>query len=117
MRQICRTLTALNAGCYHSMFVRRPKKIMDSQKKNRLFQEGLAAFNSSHFYDAHEHWEEIWLKTPNPDKTFLQGLIQIAAFHHYSKNNSLGCRNLLVAGLFKLEQFPRTHFGLAIEPL
>jgi uncharacterized protein len=91
---------------------------MDSDKKDRLFQKGLEAFNSSHFYDAHEHWEEVWLETQNPDKMFLQGLIQVAAaFHHYFRDNRVGCRNLLRAGLTKLECFPQAHYGLAIEPL
>ena len=91
---------------------------MNSNEKDRLFQKGLDAFNSAHFYDAHEHWEEVWLETPNPDKMFLQGLIQVAAaFHHHSKANCSGCRNLLRAGLTKLEPFPHAHWGLAIEPL
>lgn len=91
---------------------------MDSQEKDRLFQKGLDAFNSAHFYDAHEHWEEVWLKTPNPEKKFLQGLIQVAAaFHHYSRDNRLGTRNLLREGLQKLDFFPGEHWGLAIEPL
>src|SRR5579863_9292719 len=94
------------------------KRHMDSHEKDRLFQKGLDAFNSAHFYDAHEHWEEIWLETPNPEKLFLQGLIQVAAaFHHHSRENFLGCRNLLRAGLIKLDQFPPAHSGLAIEPL
>jgi len=91
---------------------------MDARKKNRLVKEGLEAFNSARFYDAHEHWEEVWLETPNPDKKFLQGLIQVAAaFHHYSRANRKGCRNLLRAGLDKLDSFPEEHWGLAIEPL
>src|SRR6266852_1673382 len=91
---------------------------MDSVKRDRLFQEGLDAFNSGHFYDAHEHWEEVWLETPNPEKMFLQGLIQVAAaYHHFSRANSLGCRNLLQAGLLKLDCFPEEHWELAIEPL
>lgn len=91
---------------------------MDPLTKDRLFQKGLEAFNSEHFYDAHEHWEEVWLETQNPEKIFLQGLIQVAAaFHHYSRANSLGCRNLLQAGLLKLDFFPEEHWGLAIEPL
>jgi uncharacterized protein len=94
------------------------KQSMDPQTKDRLFQQGLESFNSEHFYDAHEHWEEVWLQTPNPDKMFLQGLIQVAAaYHHFSRANNLGCRNLLHAGLLKLEFFPEEHWGLAIEPL
>jgi predicted metal-dependent hydrolase len=95
-----------------------PKTRMDSHEKDRLYQKGLEAFNSAHFYDAHEHWEEVWLETPNPDKKFLQGLIQVAAaFHHYSRANLLGTRNLLRAGLLKLDCFPEVHGGLEIEAL
>jgi predicted metal-dependent hydrolase len=91
---------------------------MDSHEKDRLYQKGLQAFNSRHFYDAHEHWEEVWLKTPNPEKMFLQGLIQVAAaFHHYSRSNLQGTRNLLLAGLLKLDRFPGIHGGLEIEAL
>ena len=91
---------------------------MDSHKKDRLYQKGLEAFNSAHFYDAHEHWEEVWLETPNPDKMFLQGLIQVAAaFHHYSRANLKGTRNLLQAGLVKLDCFPEVHGGLEIAAL
>jgi len=94
------------------------KTRMDSHQKDRLYQKGLEAFNSAHFYDAHEHWEEVWLETPNPDKMFLQGLIQVAAaFHHYSRANLLGTRNLLRAGLLKLDRFPEVHGGLEIEAL
>ncbi len=95
-----------------------PKTRMDSHEKDRLYQKGLEAFNSAHFYDAHEHWEEVWLETPNPDKIFLQGLIQVAAaFHHYSRANLLGTRKLLRAGLVKLDRFPDVHGGLEIEAL
>jgi uncharacterized protein len=91
---------------------------MDSHEKDRLYEKGLEAFNSSRFYDAHEHWEEVWLETPNPDKMFLQGLIQVAAaFHHYSRANLPGTRNLLLAGLLKLDCFPEVHGGLEIEAL
>jgi predicted metal-dependent hydrolase len=60
----------------------------------------------------------VWLETPNPDKMFLQGLIQVAAaFHHYSRANLLGTRKLLRSGLLKLDRFPEIHGGLEIEEL
>src|SRR5712691_6228350 len=91
---------------------------MDQRKKNRLFQQGLEAFNSAQFFEAHEHWEEVWLETPTPDKKFLQGLIQVAAaFHHYTRENRRGTQTLLEAGLTKLEPFPSVHWGLEIAPL
>ncbi len=95
-----------------------PKKHLELHEQDRLYQKGLEAFNSAHFYDAHEHWEELWLETPNPDKMFLQGLIQVAAaFHHFSRANLRGTRNLLHAGLRKLDCFPEVHGGLEIEAL
>jgi hypothetical protein len=91
---------------------------MDSHKGDHVYQKGIDAFNTGHFYEAHEHWEEVWLETPNPDKMFLQGLIQVAAaFHHHSRANRLGTRNLLQAGLQKLDCFPGIHGGLEIEEL
>jgi hypothetical protein len=91
---------------------------MDSREKERLYRQGLDAFNSARFYDAHEHWEEVWLKTANPEKMFLQGLIQVAAaFHHHSRANLLGTRNLLREGLLKLDRFPQTYGDLEIEAL
>src|SRR5487761_2684321 len=91
---------------------------MDSQEKDRMYRKGLEAFNSAHFYEAHEHWEEVWLATPNPEKMFLQGLIQVAAaFHHHSRANVPGTRNLLQAGLLKLDCFPGVQGGLEIEAL
>ena len=91
---------------------------MDHHEKNRLYQAGLEAFNSSRFFDAHELWEDVWRQTPEPDKRFLQGLIQVAAaFHHYSRDNVLGTRNLLRAGLLKLDAFPDAHGGMEIALL
>jgi hypothetical protein len=95
-----------------------PKVRLDSHQKDRLYLRGLEEFNSGRFYEAHEHWEEVWLETPNPDKKFLQGLIQVAAaFHHYSRANLLGTRNLLREGLLKLDCFQEIHGGLEIEAL
>ena len=107
--------------CYDPLcraHVRGHGRFMDSHEKDQLFRKGLEAFNSAHFFDAHEHWEEVWLETPNPEKMFLQGLIQVAAaFHHYSRANRLGAHRLLQAGLTKIEPFPNVHRGLEIEPL
>jgi predicted metal-dependent hydrolase len=91
---------------------------MHSYEKDGRYHRGLEAFNSGQFYEAHEHWEEVWLETANPEKMFLQGLIQVAAaFHHHSRANRQGTQNLLLAGLLKLDRFPEIHGGLEIETL
>lgn len=94
------------------------KPPMDAHEKERLYREGLEAFNSSRFFEAHELWEDVWRETPEPDKKFLQGLIQVAAaFHHHSRANLLGTQRQLQAGLLKLEAFPEVYGELEIEPL
>jgi predicted metal-dependent hydrolase len=87
-------------------------------EENRSFERGLAHFNAREFFEAHEAWEELWLREPLPDKAFLQGLIQIAAaFHHYGRGNLRGTKSLLAAGSSKLEDFPGEHRGIAVHAL
>jgi predicted metal-dependent hydrolase len=63
-------------------------------------------------------WEGLWLGATEPEKTFLQGLIQCAAaFHHYSRGNRNGARSLLAAGVEKLEKFPDDHRGINLTAL
>jgi predicted metal-dependent hydrolase len=91
---------------------------MESMNKDEKFQRGILHFNAGEFFEAHEVWEEIWLEETEPEKTFLQGIIQIAAaFHHYCRENTDGTETLLAAGIVKLSRFPVDHRGLAIEEL
>jgi predicted metal-dependent hydrolase len=66
--------------------------------------DGLRDYNAAEYFAAHEAWESVWLNAPQPEKTFLQALIQITvAFHHLTRNNPLGATRLLTAALRKLE--------------
>jgi predicted metal-dependent hydrolase len=91
---------------------------LDSQEAEEKFSKGLEQFNNCRFFDAHDTWEEIWLPAPEPEKAFLQGIIQVAAaFHHYTRGNHRGTRSLLEAGLKKLERFSPKHRGIELEGL
>ncbi len=91
---------------------------MKSAERKKKFEEGLGHFNAKKFFEAHEFWEEIWLVESEPEKTFLQGLIQItAAFHHRQRGNPEGVELLLASGIVKLLRFPADHRGLAIGEL
>jgi uncharacterized protein len=80
--------------------------------------EGLRCYRSQQFFLAHEHWESVWLRSAEPEKTFLQALIQIAAaFHHLQRQNSAGAASLLAAALGRLEAFPPTYGGLDVESI
>jgi uncharacterized protein len=89
-----------------------------AMKESDQFRRGITLFNARKFFEAHEVWEELWLAELEPEKTFLQGLIQLAAaFHHHGRGNSRGTQSLLAAGLAKLEHFPVDHRGLELAKL
>ena len=91
---------------------------MKSAEKKKKFELGLEHFNSRKFFEAHEVWEEIWLVEAEPEKTFLQGLIQLAAaYHQYERDNPSGAESLLASGIVKLSRFPEHHHGLSIGKL
>jgi predicted metal-dependent hydrolase len=80
--------------------------------------EGLKCYRDREFFETHEQWESVWLLSPEPEKTFLQALIQIAAaFHHFSRKNRVGAASLLRASLRKLEKYPATFGGLDVEAI
>ena len=80
--------------------------------------EGLRCYCNQEFFEAHEHWESVWLKCDEPEKTFLQALIQItAAFHHLQRNNPTGTASLLRSALRRLESFPAEYSGVAVGEL
>jgi uncharacterized protein len=80
--------------------------------------EGLQCYRAGQFFEAHEHWETVWLKVAEPDKTFLQGLIQMtAAFHHWQRGNPAGTASLLRQALQKLERFEDEAGQATVAPL
>lgn len=80
--------------------------------------EGLRCYRKRKFFEAHEHWEAVWLRSAEPDKTFLQALIQTtAAFHHFQRKNLTGAASLLRGALRRLEPRPAEFGGVAVEPL
>jgi predicted metal-dependent hydrolase len=80
--------------------------------------EGLECYRNREFFLAHEHWESVWLSCVEPEKTFLQALIQItAAFHHLQRKNRAGTQSLLRSALRRLDRYSNEYGGVAIEPL
>jgi hypothetical protein len=78
--------------------------------------DGLACYTTGEYFEAHEHWESVWLKCEEPEKTFLQALIQItAAFHHFQRKNLRGTASLLRGALRRLDSFPAAYGGIEVE--
>jgi predicted metal-dependent hydrolase len=80
--------------------------------------DGLRCYRNEKFFLAHEHWEAVWLTLDEPDKTFLQALIQTAAaFHHLGSHNPAGTLSLLRRALRRLEAYPPAYCGVSVEEL
>jgi predicted metal-dependent hydrolase len=68
-------------------------------------REGIELFNRGEYFECHEVLEAAWLEACGADKTFLQGLIQVAvSFYHLRRGNFPGSSRLLHAGVEKLSQ-------------
>jgi hypothetical protein len=53
------------------------------------YLEGIEHFNAGRYFDAHEVWEEVWLRSSGDTKLFYQMLIQAAVgLHHYERGNA-----------------------------
>ena len=80
--------------------------------------EGLRCYRNERFWHAHEHWESVWLTCQEPEKTFMQALIQVtAAFHHFQRNELQGAASLLRKALKRLEAYPEEFGGVDVEAL
>lgn len=80
--------------------------------------KGLECYRSQRFFDAHEHWESVWLRSQEPEKRFLQAIIQVAAaFHHLDRHNRVGAASLLRRALTKLSGYPAVFAGIDAETL
>jgi uncharacterized protein len=77
---------------------------------------GLELFNDQKFWHAHEAWERDWLRAQGELKTFLQGLIQLAAaYHHVQRGTFRGGVRLFDAALSKLAPYPVHFLGIDRE--
>lgn len=80
--------------------------------------EGMRCYRNSEFFVAHEHWESVWLELNEPEKSFLQALIQTtAAFHHLQSGNPRGTVSLLRRALLRLESYPASFAGVDLIQL
>jgi hypothetical protein len=80
--------------------------------------EGLCCYRNAEFFQAHEHWEKVWLLAEEPEKRFLQALIQVTvAFHHYQAGNLLGALSLLQRAERKFKLYPASFGGIAVAAL
>ena len=86
--------------------------------KSGPLADGLACYRRGAFFEAHEHWEAVWVNAAEPERTFLQALIHITvALHHEQCGNSTGATRQLSRALRKLGPYPAEFCEVQIEPL
>lgn len=80
--------------------------------------DGLRAYRAGDFFLAHEFWEQRWIELHQPEKTFVQALIQLACgLHHHQRNNLRGAASQLNHALVKLQNYPERFGGLEVASL
>ena len=90
----------------------------EEEKKEQLFFDGLQAYEEKDFFEAHELWEELWSEYYLDDKTFIQGLIQLAvSFVHLGNGNLNGAKSLMKKSADKFSSYSGLHRGINIDKL
>lgn len=78
----------------------------------------MTQFNQGHFYDCHDTLEALWIEAMEPDKTFYQGILQLAvAFYHLGNDNWRGAVTLLGEGLGRLSRYPEVYAEIQVDQL
>lgn len=70
------------------------------------FWQGVEQFNQREYYACHDTLEAIWMEASEPEKTFYQGILQIAvALYHLGNQNLRGATILLGEGVNRLQRY------------
>jgi predicted metal-dependent hydrolase len=74
-------------------------------------QRGIELFNAGAWFEAHEAWEEVWMKCGRGERLFVQALIHCAvARHHARLGNYEGAARQAEKGARKLAGYlPERH--------
>jgi predicted metal-dependent hydrolase len=81
-------------------------------------REWAAHFNAGRYFEAHEALEEAWRAAPQPQKTWLKGMIHAAvALYQYQRGNDHGARTKYGSALHYLSGAPDSWLGLDIARL
>ena len=82
------------------------------------FWQGVEQFNSGQFYACHDTLEALWIEAGETEKTFYQGILQIAvALYHLENRNWRGAVILLGEGSNRLRRYPSIYGGVDVDEL
>ena len=90
----------------------------DEARMEDLFLRGLEAYHSGEYFDAHEHWEDLWSDYHFEDRRFIQGLIQMSvSFFHLQNKNLNGAKGLMRKCLEKFDEFSGVQRNIDVNKL
>ncbi len=82
------------------------------------FWQGIEQFNTEQFYACHDTLEALWIEATEPEKTFYQGILQIAvALYHLGNRNFRGAMILLGEGSNRLRRYPSVFASVNVDEL
>ncbi len=80
--------------------------------------EFLRLFNAREFFEAHDALEEFWQEYGGEDRTFYQGLIQVAvALEHAQRGNKKGAGGVLNSARHRLQPYLPHYEGFDLAEL
>ncbi len=82
------------------------------------FWQGVTEFNQGEFYACHDTLEAIWMEASEPEKTFYQGILQMAvALYHLGNGNVRGAIILFGEGMNRLRRYEADYGGINVDRL
>jgi uncharacterized protein len=82
------------------------------------FWQGVREFQQGQFYECHDTLEALWIEAQEPNKTFFQGILQIAvACYHLGNQNWRGSVILLGEGMRRLSPYQPDYGGIDVNHL
>jgi predicted metal-dependent hydrolase len=82
------------------------------------FWQGVEQFNQQQFYACHDTLEAIWMEAMEPQRSFYQGVLQIAvALYHLGNQNLRGAVILLGEGINRLRRYQPTYASVDVAAL
>ncbi len=82
------------------------------------FNGGIAQFNRGEFYACHDTLEALWMEASDPNRSFLQGILQIAVgLYHLTNHNWQGAVTLLGNGINRLRSYRPNYGSVDVEHL
>jgi predicted metal-dependent hydrolase len=82
------------------------------------FWQGIEQFNQGNYYDCHDTLEALWMEASEPDRSFYQGILQLAvALYHLKNHNQRGATILLGEGSNRLQRYRPDYGNIDVDAL